>query len=132
MLPDLGEWRRVGKAEFSAYERCVHAAGGRGRGGAADIVLLGKSCATSGSPCRSRVKRSRWPPRGIGLSLIAMLFAAAGYRPPMAGAIRREGIDVLVIVNALFATRGNSERKFSKTCELAPTRRRVAPPVVGR
>ena len=72
---------------------------GLGRGGAADIVLLGKSCATSGSPCRSRVKRSRWPPRGIGLSLIAMLFAAAGYRPPMAGAILREGIGVLMIVN---------------------------------
>lgn len=42
---------------------------------------------------------------GMGLSLIAMIFAAFGLIPPTAGAIMQEGIDVLVIVNALRATR---------------------------
>ena len=40
---------------------------------------------------------------GIGLSLIAMGFAAAGYLPPVQGAVLQEGIDVLVILNALRA-----------------------------
>jgi len=40
---------------------------------------------------------------GIGLSGIAMLFAAAGYIPPLAGALLQEGIDVAVILNALRA-----------------------------
>ena len=43
---------------------------------------------------------------GIGLSVLAMLVAAMGYLPPLAGAFLQEGIDVLVIVNALRATRG--------------------------
>ena len=42
---------------------------------------------------------------GMGLSLVAMVFAAFGLIPPTAGAILQEGIDVLVIVNALRATR---------------------------
>ncbi|HEV2238605.1 MAG TPA: HAD-IC family P-type ATPase, partial [Ktedonobacterales bacterium] len=40
---------------------------------------------------------------GMGLSLVAMAFAALGFLPPVAGAILQEGIDVLVIVNALRA-----------------------------
>ena len=43
---------------------------------------------------------------GIGLSVAAMVVAALGYLPPLAGAFLQEGIDVLVIVNALRATRG--------------------------
>ena len=43
---------------------------------------------------------------GIGLSVVAMLVAAAGYLPPLAGALLQEGIDILVIANALRATRG--------------------------
>ena len=43
---------------------------------------------------------------GIGLSVIAMLFAAAGYIPPLLGAVLQEAIDVAVIVNALRATQG--------------------------
>jgi P-type E1-E2 ATPase len=43
---------------------------------------------------------------GMGLSLIAMGFAAAGYIPPVAGALLQEGIDVAVIINALRALRG--------------------------
>jgi len=42
---------------------------------------------------------------GIGLSIIAMLFAALGYIPPTEGALLQEGIDVLVILNALRAGR---------------------------
>jgi heavy metal translocating P-type ATPase len=40
---------------------------------------------------------------GIGLSGIAMGFAALGYIPPVAGALLQEGIDVAVIANALRA-----------------------------
>ena len=45
---------------------------------------------------------------GMGLSLIAMGFAAAGLLAPVAGAILQEGIDVLVILNALRALGGRS------------------------
>jgi heavy metal translocating P-type ATPase len=38
---------------------------------------------------------------GMAASIIAMLFAAAGYLPPVAGAITQEIIDVLAVVNAL-------------------------------
>ena len=40
---------------------------------------------------------------GMSLSLLAMSFAAAGYIAPVAGAVLQEGIDVLVILNALRA-----------------------------
>jgi P-type E1-E2 ATPase len=43
---------------------------------------------------------------GMGLSLAAMTIAAAGYLPPVAGAILQEGIDLAVILNALRALRG--------------------------
>lgn len=42
---------------------------------------------------------------GIGLSLVAMVCAAFGLIPPAMGALLQEGIDVLVILNALRATR---------------------------
>jgi heavy metal translocating P-type ATPase len=38
---------------------------------------------------------------GMALSLIAMLVAAAGYLPPVAGAVLQEVIDVVAVVNAL-------------------------------
>ena len=38
---------------------------------------------------------------GLGLSGIAMIFAAFGYIPPVAGAFLQQGIDIAVIVNAL-------------------------------
>jgi len=38
---------------------------------------------------------------GMALSLVGMLVAAAGYLPPVAGAIAQEVIDVLAVVNAL-------------------------------
>jgi heavy metal translocating P-type ATPase len=43
---------------------------------------------------------------GMGLSLLAMAFAAAAYISPVAGAVLQEGIDVLVILNALRALGG--------------------------
>jgi heavy metal translocating P-type ATPase len=43
---------------------------------------------------------------GMGLSLAGMLAAAAGYLPPLAGALFQEGIDVAVILNALRALGG--------------------------
>ncbi len=43
---------------------------------------------------------------GMGLSLAAMLVAAAGYLPPVAGALLQEAIDLAVILNALRALRG--------------------------
>jgi hypothetical protein len=43
---------------------------------------------------------------GMGLSVIAMGFAAAGYIAPVDGAILQEAIDVLVILNALRALGG--------------------------
>ena len=42
---------------------------------------------------------------GLGLSIVAMGFAALGYIPPVAGALLQEGIDVAVILNALRALR---------------------------
>jgi heavy metal translocating P-type ATPase len=43
---------------------------------------------------------------GMGLSIVAMGFAAAGLIPPVAGAVLQEGIDVAVILNALRALHG--------------------------
>ena len=43
---------------------------------------------------------------GIGLSLVAMGFAAAGFIAPVFGALLQEAIDVAVILNALRALRG--------------------------
>jgi cation transport ATPase len=46
---------------------------------------------------------------GMGLSLVAMLVAAAGYLPPVAGALLQEAIDVAVILNALRALAAGRE-----------------------
>ncbi len=42
---------------------------------------------------------------GMGLSIVAMILASFGFIPPAAGAILQEGIDALVIINALRAGR---------------------------
>jgi P-type E1-E2 ATPase len=47
---------------------------------------------------------------GMGLSVIAMIFAAFGFISPPAGAILQEAIDVVVILNALRAGRITVER----------------------
>jgi P-type E1-E2 ATPase len=38
---------------------------------------------------------------GMAASIVGMLFAAAGYLPPVSGAITQEIIDVIAVVNAL-------------------------------
>jgi cation transport ATPase len=43
---------------------------------------------------------------GMSLSIAAMVVAAFGYLPPVAGALVQEGIDIAVILNALRALRG--------------------------
>ena len=43
---------------------------------------------------------------GMGLSIATMGVAAAGYLPPVAGALFQEIIDLAVILNALRALRG--------------------------
>jgi cation transport ATPase len=40
---------------------------------------------------------------GMGLSVLMMIFAAKGDIPPAVGAILQEGVDVLVVLNALRA-----------------------------
>ena len=44
---------------------------------------------------------------GLGLSIVGMLVAAAGYIPPVQGALIQEAIDVAVILNALRALGGS-------------------------
>lgn len=61
---------------------------------------------------RSIALESIWA--GMGLSLAAMGFAAAGWLPPVAGAILQEAIDVVVILNALRALGGASLRDVAE------------------
>ena len=42
---------------------------------------------------------------GLTLSVVGMAAAAAGYLPPVAGAVLQEAIDIAVILNALRALR---------------------------
>ena len=76
---------------------------------AADTVLL----STDILRVVKAIRLGRWVMRvalqgiwiGMGLSGIAMLFAAFGFITPAAGAILQEGIDVIVILNALRVSR---------------------------
>jgi heavy metal translocating P-type ATPase len=51
---------------------------------------------------------------GMGLSMFAMLIAAVGYLPPLAGAVVQEVIDVGVILNALRALKPPGWRKLPR------------------
>jgi heavy metal translocating P-type ATPase len=74
---------------------------------AADIVILADDLGR----VAEAVETSRWTLRiarqsiwtGLGMSGVAMVAAAAGYIPPVAGAVLQEVIDVAVILNALRA-----------------------------
>lgn len=76
---------------------------------AADIVILADDLGR----VAEAIQTSRWTMRiarqsiwaGLGLSGVAMVVAAAGYIPPIAGAVLQEVIDVAVILNALRAAR---------------------------
>ena len=77
---------------------------------AADVVLLTDDLSrVSEAVVISRdtmriARQSIWV--GLGLSGVAMLFAAAGSIPPVMGALLQEGIDVAVILNALRSSTG--------------------------
>jgi heavy metal translocating P-type ATPase len=74
---------------------------------AADVVLtvdrLDRLGEAMGIARRSRAIALQSVIAGMGLSLAAMLAAAAGHLPPVAGALLQEAIDVAVIANALRA-----------------------------
>ncbi|WP_076470989.1 heavy metal translocating P-type ATPase [Micromonospora avicenniae] len=57
---------------------------------------------------------------GMGLAVVAMVAAAVGRLPPVAGAFLQEGIDVLVILNALRALGGGLRRR-----EVSPQTRQL-------
>ncbi len=94
---------------------------------AADVVLtvdrldrLGEAVVIAGRARRIALESVL---AGIGLSLVAMLVAAAGYLPPVWGAALQELIDVAVILNALRALRDTSSSARLRTDEAALTRR---------
>ncbi|MBB3391573.1 heavy metal translocating P-type ATPase [Rhizobium sp. BK275] len=76
---------------------------------AADIVLIRNDLNRIASAIdiarHSRAIALRSVLAGIGLSLVAMIFAGAGFLPPVTGAMLQEVIDVAVILNALRALR---------------------------
>ncbi len=75
----------------------------------ADVVLtvnrLDRLGEAMGIARRSRSIALQSVVAGMAMSLVAMGVAAAGYLPPVAGAILQEAIDVTVILNALRALR---------------------------
>lgn len=93
------------------------ALGGHGGGitaEAADVVILNDELSrVSEAIAISRrtmliASQSIWV--GLGLSGVAMLAAAAGYIPPVAGALLQEAVDVAVILNALRARQAAPSR----------------------
>ena len=78
---------------------------------AADVVILVDDLSKVGEAMSISQRTMRVARQsivaGLGLSAIAMMFAAFGYIPPTAGALLQEGIDVAVIFNALRASWGH-------------------------
>jgi heavy metal translocating P-type ATPase len=76
---------------------------------AADVVLLADSLDGLADGIaiarRARTIALQSVLAGIGLSVAGMIAAAAGYLPPLQGALLQEAIDVAVILNALRALR---------------------------
>jgi P-type E1-E2 ATPase len=108
------------------------ALGGHGGGvtaEAADVVLLTDNLSrVSEAIVISRntmriARQSIWV--GLGLSGVAMLFAAAGSIPPVIGALLQEVIDVAVILNALRSSSGGKRPTGS-----APPIQPVAAPAI--
>jgi heavy metal translocating P-type ATPase len=80
---------------------------------AADVVLvvdrLDRLVEAVRTAHRSRTIALQSIGAGMGLSIVAMGFAAAGLLSPVAGAVLQEVIDVIVILNALRALQGPSQ-----------------------
>jgi heavy metal translocating P-type ATPase len=90
---------------------------------AADVVLTADRLEGLAQAVRiaRRSRRIAWQSvaAGMGLSIVAMFVAAAGYLPPVAGALLQEFIDVVVIVNALRALRSpRGERRARRVPEV--------------
>jgi heavy metal translocating P-type ATPase len=69
-------------------------------------------------------RRARWIAlqsvvAGMSLSIAAMGVAAAGFLPPVAGAVLQEGIDVVVILNALRALTGSVDGRRGVSAALS-------------
>lgn len=79
---------------------------------AADVIILRDSLIAVGDALAIGHRTTRIAKQsigvGLGLSALAMVWAAFGGLPPVAGALLQEGIDVAVIVNALRTIRGDS------------------------
>lgn len=75
---------------------------------AADVVILVDDLGKVGEALEISRRTMRLARQsiiaGLGLSGVAMVFAAFGYVPPTTGALLQEGIDVAVILNALRAS----------------------------
>jgi heavy metal translocating P-type ATPase len=80
---------------------------------AADVVLLvdrlDRTAEAVVIACRARGIALQSIGIGMGLSAAAMIGAAFGYLPPVAGALLQEAIDVVVILNALRALTGGTQ-----------------------
>jgi P-type E1-E2 ATPase len=76
---------------------------------AADVVILGDDVTHVADVMRISKRTLRIARQsirvGLGLSGVAMLVAAAGFVPPVVGAVMQEAIDVAVILNALRTSR---------------------------
>jgi len=76
---------------------------------AADVVILGDDVTRVAEVIRISRRTLRIAREsirvGLGLSAVAMLVAAAGFVPPVIGAVLQEAIDVAVILNALRTSR---------------------------
>jgi P-type E1-E2 ATPase len=76
---------------------------------AADVVILGDDVTRVAEVIRISRRTLRIAKQsirvGLGLSGVAMLVAAAGFVPPVVGAVMQEAIDVAVILNALRTSR---------------------------
>ena len=107
----LGDGTNDAPALSTADVGVALASGGGGISAeAADVVLLADNPASlvdAVEISRSTLRIARQSVGvGLGLSVVAMGFAAAGLLAPVAGALLQEAIDVAVIVNALRASRG--------------------------